>query len=434
MSLLPPLAVAQSARRRIGSRLLPFLWLLYVLAFLDRVNVAYGALQMSRDLNFSDRVFGFGAGVFFIGYVLLQIPGTLIVERWSARRWIAGIMISWGIFTVFVGLVHTAHQFYAARFLLGAAEAGFFPGILVYLTHWFRHEDRAMAIAVFMTAIPISNIFGSPLAGQILKLQWYGREGWRWLFILEGIPAVIFGVLTLFYLTDWPSQASWLPKEESDWITAELDREKRGKTSERSFTIWQALRYRDVILLTAVYFMGSTGIYGFIIWFPTILKRASGLSTTAVTFLVALPYVVALMAMLLSGWHSDRTQERRWHTAVPLFLGGASLILAIASVPHIWTQLVFFVIFAACVHSYQPPFWALPTTILSESAAAASVGLINSIGSLGGFVGPFVMGYLVMRTGSFVSGLAWLLANLLLAGILILCIRIRRVRSATAPA
>jgi sugar phosphate permease len=332
MSLLPPLAVAQSARRRIGSRLLPFLWLLYVLAFLDRVNVAYGALQMSRDLNFSDRVFGFGAGVFFIGYVLLQIPGTLIVERWSARRWIAGIMISWGIFTVFVGLVHTAHQFYAARFLLGAAEAGFFPGILVYLTHWFRHEDRAMAIAVFMTAIPISNIFGSPLAGQILKLQWYGREGWRWLFILEGIPAVIFGVLTLFYLTDWPSQASWLPKEESDWITAELDREKRGKTSERSFTIWQALRYRDVILLTAVYFMGSTGIYGFIIWFPTILKRASGLSTTAVTFLVALPYVVALMAMLLSGWHSDRTQERRWHTAVPLFLGGASLILA-SSIP-----------------------------------------------------------------------------------------------------
>jgi nitrate/nitrite transporter NarK len=180
--------------------------------------------------------------------------------------------------------------------------------------------------------------------------------------------------------------------------------------------------------------MGSTGIYGFIIWFPTILRRASGLSTTAVTFLVALPYLVALMAMLLNGWHSDRTQERRWHTAVPLFLGGASLILAIGSAPHLWTQLVCFVLFAACVHSYQPPFWALPTTILSESAAAAAVGLINSIGSMGGFVGPFVMGYLATRTGSFVSGLVWLLGNLFLAGILILLIAIRRVRSATAAA
>ena len=434
MSLLPPVGVAQRAKRRIGRRLLPFLWLLYVIAFLDRVNVAYAALQMSHDLNFSDRVFGFGAGVFFIGYVLLQIPGTLIVERWSARRWIARIMISWGILTVLVGLVHSADQFYAARFLLGAAEAGFFPGILVYLTHWFRHQDRAMAIAVFMTAIPASNIFGSPLAGQILKLHGYGLEGWRWLFILEGIPAILLGIVTLFYLADRPSQASWLPQEESAWITAELDREKWEKTARRSFTVWQALRYRDVILLTAVYFMGSTGIYGFIIWFPTILQRASGLSTPAVTFLVALPYVIALIAMLLNGWHSDRTQERRWHTASPLLLGAASLILAIASVPHLWTQLVFFVIFAACVHSYQPPFWALPTTLLSESAAAASVGLINSIGSLGGFAGPFVMGYLVTRTGSFVSGLAWLLANLFLAGILILCTRIRRVRSAAAPA
>ena len=282
-------------------------------------------------------------------------------------------MISWGVLTAFVGLVHNAHQFYTARFLLGAAEAGFFPGILVYLTHWFRHEDRAKAIAVFMTAIPLSNIFGSPLAGQILKLHWYGLEGWRWLFILEGIPAVVFGAVTLFYLTDWPSQAAWLPKEESDWITAELEREKQRKTALRSYTIWQALRYRDVLLLMAVYFMGSTGIYGFIIWFPTILKRASGLSTTTVTFLVVLPYLVALIAMLLNSWHSDRTQERRWHTAISLFIGGAALILALATAPHIWTQLVFFIIFAACVHAYQPTFWALPTTILSESAAAGGM-------------------------------------------------------------
>jgi D-galactonate transporter len=421
------LTVEQNARRRIARRLLPFLWLLYVIAFLDRVNVAYAALEMSHDLGFSDRVFGTGAGIFFVGYVLLEIPGAVIVERWSARRWIARIMISWGIITVLVGLVHTSRQFYAARFLLGMAEAGFFPGIIVYLTHWFRHEDRAKAVAIFMTAIPLSNILGSPMAGQILKIHWQGLPCWRWLFILEGIPAVIFGVVTLFYLTDWPQHADWLPKEECDWITGELEREKQKKLALRSFTIWQALTNRDVLLLTLVYFMGSTGIYGFIIWFPTILKRASGLSTAAVTLLVTLPYLAGLTAMVLNGWHSDRTQERRGHTAGALFLGGISLTLALAAAPHVWIQLVFFVLFAAFVHAYQPTFWALPTALLGESAAAASIGLINCIGGLGGFVGPFIMGYLVTRTGSFASGLAWLLVNLFLGGVLVLCVGRRHV-------
>ena len=421
------LTIEQSTRRRIARRLLPFLWLLYVIAFLDRVNVAYAALEMSHDLGFSDRVFGMGAGIFFIGYVLLEIPGAVIVERWSARRWIARIMISWGVITVLVGLVHTSRQFYAARFFLGMAEAGFFPGIIVYLTHWFRHEDRAKAVAVFMTAIPLSNILGSPLAGQILKIHWHDLQGWRWLFILEGIPAVIFGVVTLFYLPDWPKHAQWLPKEECDWITGELEREKQRKLALRSYTIWQALTNRDVLLLTLVYFMGSTGIYGFIIWFPTILKRASGLSTTTVTLLVTLPYLAGLTAMVLNGWHSDRAHERRWHTAGALFLGGISLTLALAAAPHIWIQLVFFILFAAFVHAYQPTFWALPTALLGESAAAASIGLINCIGGLGGFVGPFVMGYLVTRTGSFASGLAWLLVNLFLGGILVLQVGRRQV-------
>ncbi len=416
------MTVEQSARRRIARRLLPFLWLLYAIAFLDRVNVAYAALEMSHDLKFSDAVFGTGAGIFFIGYVLLEIPGAVIVERWSARRWIARIMISWGIITVLVGLVHTSRQFYAARFLLGMAEAGFFPGIIVYLTHWFRHEDRAKAIAVFMTAIPLSNIFGSPLAGQILKIHWHGLQGWRWLFILEGIPAFVFGVVTLFYLTDWPKQASWLTKEECDWITGELEQEKQRKSALRSYTIWQALTNRDVLLLTLVYFMGSTGIYGFIFWFPTILKRASGLSIGTVTLLAMLPYLAGLAAMVLNGWHSDRTHERRWHTAGALFLAGGSLVLALAFTSHIWVQLIFFILFAAFVHAYNPTFWALPTALLGESAAAASIGLINCIGGLGGFVGPFIMGYLVTRTGSFASGLAWLLVNLFLGGILVLCV------------
>jgi ACS family tartrate transporter-like MFS transporter len=421
MSSLPD--VAQSARRRIARRLLPFLWLLYIIAFLDRANVAYATLEMSHDLRFSDRVTGLGAGIFFIGYVLLEIPGAVLVERWSARRWIARIMVSWGLVTVLVGLIHTAHQFYAARFLLGAAEAGFFPGVIVYLTHWFRQEDRAKAVAIFITATTVSNIFGAPLAGQVMRLHWHGLEGWRWLFILEGVPALIFGVMTLFYLTDWPKEAAWLPKEECEWITTELDREKQRKAAARTLTIWQALRQREVILLALIYFMGSTGIYGFIFWFPTILKRASGLSTATVTLLSALPYVAALIAMVLNGWHSDRNHERRWHTAVPLFVGGVAMTLALAAAPHLWTQLGFFILFAACVHGYQPIFWTLPTAFLGESAAAASIGLINSVGGLGGFVGPFIIGYLVNRTGSFVSGLSWLLINLVCAGILVLCLR-----------
>ena len=268
-----------------------------------------------------------------------------------------------------------------------------------------------------------SNIFGSPIAGQILRLHWLGLQGWRWLFILEGVPAVIFGFVTLFYLTDWPGQAAWLPKEECDWITGELEREKQEKASRRGYTIWQALRQRDVLLLTLIYFMGSTGVYGFIIWFPTILKRASGLSTVKVTLLVVLPYIAGLVAMMLNGWHSDRTRERRWHTAISLIAAGACLVLAIAAGAHLWIQLGFFILFAAFINAYQPTFWTLPSKFLGESAAAASIGLINCVGGLGGFAGPYIMGYLVTRSGSFVSGLFWLVANILLGGILILCLR-----------
>ncbi len=416
-------AVIYSARRRIALRLLPFVWFLYIIAFLDRANVAYAALEMPRDLGFSDRVFGLGAGIFFIGYFLLEIPGAILVERWSARKWIARIMISWGLVTVLVGFVHTASQFYLTRFLLGAAEAGFYPGIIIYLTHWFTQQDRAKAVALFMTATSFSNVFGSPLAGQILKVHWLGLAGWRWLFILEGVPAVIFGVVTIFYLTDWPHQAHWLPKQECDWITAEVEQEKRRKNALQHFTIWQALRNRDVLLLAAIYFMGSTGFYGFVMWLPTILKRASGLSTTNVTLLSSVAYAVALTAVLLNGWHSDKTQERRWHSAVLLFGAGAFLILMMAAGSHIWLQFACLVIFGACIHSYMPSFWALPTSFLGESAAAASVGFINSVGGLGGFVGPAIIGYLSSRTNSFVYGFVWLVVNVFLAGILILCLR-----------
>jgi len=418
-------AVGISARRRIAWRLLPFIFILYIISFLDRVNVGYAGLEMARDLGFSDRVFGLGAGIFSIGYFLFEIPGALIVERWSARRWIARILITWGFVTILVAAVHTPRQFYAARFLLGVAEAGFFPGLVVYLTHWFRYEDRAKAGAMFMAAIPMSNIIGAPFAGWILSQHWAGWAGWRWLFVVEGIPAVLFGVITLFYLTDWPAQAKWLSADEREWMTEELRREKEAKAGARSSTVWDALRSREVLLLTLVYFLAIIGIYGFIIWFPTIVQRATGLPNMAVTLLSSLPYVAGLAAMLLIGWHSDKTGERRWHTAFPLFLGGAALTLALTIHGNLALEFALMIVVGACTTAFMPSFWALPTALLTESAAAASIGLINSVGNLGGFAGPFAIGYLRSATNSFTPGLAFLVVTQVLAGGAVLLLKVQ---------
>src|ERR1700731_433121 len=225
----PDAQVGRRARHRIARRLLPFLFILYVINFLDRMNVGAAALQMPRDLGFSDGVVGMGAGIFFLGYFLLEIPGALLVERWSARKWIARIMISWGLVTVLMAFIHTAHQFYLVRFFVGAAEAGFLPGVIIYLTHWFRYEDRGKAVTFFYAANPLSYVIGSPIAGLLLGLSWLGLRGWRWLFIIEGIPAVVLGLITIWYLTDWPEKAPWLPADERDWITGELKREKEAK-------------------------------------------------------------------------------------------------------------------------------------------------------------------------------------------------------------
>src|ERR1700732_3071321 len=292
---VPDSEVGRRARHRIARRLLPFLFVLYVIAFLDRMNIGAAALQMPHDLGFSDRVVGMGAGIFFLGYLLLEIPGALIEERWSARRWIARIMISWGLVTVLLAFIHTSRQFYLVRFFLGAAEAGFLPGVIVYLTHWFRYEDRGKAVAFFYAANPLSYVIGSPIAGLLLGISWLGMRGWRWLFILEGIPAIVFGVITIFYLTDWPKQARWLPPDERDWITEQLLREKQAKQRVRSFRIWEALRHRDVVLLTLCYFFALTGGYGVSFWLPTILKRLSGLSDFTVTLLAALPYLAGFI-------------------------------------------------------------------------------------------------------------------------------------------
>jgi D-galactonate transporter len=415
--------VADRARGRIMRRLMPFSFLLFTVAYLDRVNVGYAALQMKGDLGFSDDVLGFGAGIFFIGYFLLEIPGSILVEKWSARGWIARIMISWGIVAIVMGFVQTKNSFYFLRFLLGAAEAGFFPGIIVYFSHWFRYEDRAKAVALFMAAIPVSNIIGSPLSGLLLGVHWFGMAGWRWLFIIEGLPAIFFGIVTIFYLTDRPEQAKWLPRDERDWIISSLEKEKRAKQAVHSYSILQAMRHREVILLALGYFFMVTALYGFNFWLPTIVTRLSGFSDLTVTLISAVPYCIALVALLLVGWSSDRTKERRWHTAACMLVSCIGLLLSVAAGDHTALAIAMFCVAAAGTYGYFPGFWALPTSFLSGTAAAASIGLINSIGNLGGFVGPYVVGYLSRETGSFVWGVLYLAASALIAAICILSLR-----------
>ena len=410
-------------KKRITRRLMPFLICLFIVAFIDRVNLGYAALEMTKDLGFNPEIFGFGAGIFFFGYFLFEIPGTLLVETWSARKWLARIIISWGILAVLMGFIQNSTHFYIARFLLGAAEAGFFPGVIVYLSHWFRAQDRAKAVAMFMAAIPVSNIFGAPLSGLILGAKWFGLASWRWVFILEGFPAVILGIATIFYLTDRPKDAKWLAEDEKAWISAELEREKESKKSRQNFSIWQAFRHRNVLLLAAGYFCAVTAAYGFNFWLPTILKGLSGYTNLQVSAIAALPYCAGLLTMLVVGWSSDRTRERRWHTAFSLLAVSVGLFLSASVSENIVLAVAFFCLAGAGLYSYLPGFWAIPATFLTESAAAASIGLINSVGNLGGFVGPYIVGYLNNKTNSFYAGIIYLSCSALIAAFLILMVQ-----------
>ena len=408
---------AALTRRRIGTRLLPFVFLLYIINYLDRTSVAYAALGMARDLGFDDRVLGLAIGIFFLSYVALQVPGAILAQRWSARGVICATMIVSGSLTALTAMVHTPAQLYFARFLLGAAEAGFFPAVIVYLSHWFIQEDRAKATSNFMAAIPVSLIIGSPIAGWILSHSWSTIEGWRWLFLLEGIPAILLGLVAYFFLTDWPPQARWLTQREQQWISGTLEQEKAP--SPQSISVGQALRSRAVLLLAIgaflQYFVGYTVIF----WLPTILKHTSGLSDAAVGLFGAVPYIVALFAMLLNGWHSDKAHERRWHAAFPLFVAAAGLLcFSILGRSNTIAVLLLSVICMAM--AFLPVFWAIPTEILSDSKAAVAVGTINALASLAGFAGPYAFGYLRAETGSFVAGYVVLMCSAVTTGIVML--------------
>jgi sugar phosphate permease len=410
-------ALIGRTRHHIALRLLPFVFLLYIANYLDRTSVAYAAIGMARDLGFDDRVVGLGIGVFFLSYVALQIPGAVLAQRWSARGVICATMIVSGLLTALTAVVHTPGQLYLARFLLGAAEAGFFPGVIVYLSHWFIHEDRAKATSNFMAAIPVSLVLGSPVAGWILSHNWLMIEGWRWLFFLEGIPAILLGVVAFFFLADWPNQARWLTAGQRQWISRTIQQEK--PLSRQSISISQALRSRTVLLLASAAFVQYFIGYSVIFWLPTILKNQSGLSDAQVGLFGALPYVVALFAMLFNGWHSDKHRERRWHAAFPLFIAAAGF-LCLTSFPTSNVLTVSFLSVICMAMAFLPVFWAIPTEILSNSKAAVAVGTINALASLAGFAGPYAFGYLRAETGSFTAGFAMLMCCAVASGILML--------------
>jgi len=412
------LVVPDRIRRRTALRILPYAFLLYVVAFLDRVNVSYAALGLQSEPWYNAEVLGFGAGIFFIGYVLLEIPSTILVERWSARKWMARIMISWGLIASSMGFVHSAQTFYAVRFLLGVGEAGFFPGMVIYLSHWFTERDRAKAFSLFYIAVPFSYVVGAPLSGVFLRAHWLGLEGWRWLFIVEGIPAVVLGLLNLRLLTDWPRDARWLPPEDRALLQAAVDADRHGKAAH--LPVLSYLKHRAIVVLMLIYFLAVCGSYGFGIWLPTMLKQFSGLPTFQITLLAALPYVVSLICVLIGAWSSDRSGDRKWHAAVPLFV--TAIGLSIGSLFHVTSLawlMVGFCIVGAGIYTYIPAFWALPGRHLSGVAAAVSVGIINSVGNLGGFVGPYLMGWLQRHTQSFRIGIGVLLTFQILAGLLI---------------
>jgi ACS family tartrate transporter-like MFS transporter len=419
-------AVPGLAQRKIARRLLPFLFLLYITAFIDRVNVGFAGLDMTRELHFSNQVFGFGAGIFFFGYCLLEIPGAILAQVWSARKWIASIMILWGMLAALTGLIHTAAEFNTIRFLLGFAEGGFFPAVVVYLTHWFRQEDRAKAIAMFMAAIPVSNAVGAPIAGLLLRLNWFGVSGWRWLLILEGIPALVCGIVALFYLTDWPKDAHWLEPEERLWITAVLDSEARDKQIARGHIgMLAAFRQPVVMALAISYFFINTSGYGLNIWLPKMVQKFQGLTTFQVSLVSAIPPLCAIPCMLLAGWHSDRTGERRWHAGLAGIAAGVGLGLSQWPGAHPAFVVASFSLATIGVMSYYPTFWALPTRLLSDRSAAASFGFINLIANLGGFAGPYMVGFLTDRTGTYVAGVMLLVATAVLGGLVLLLLRER---------
>jgi MFS transporter, ACS family, tartrate transporter len=401
------LEIERRVIQKVSRRLLPFLILCYFVAYLDRVNVGFAALTMNKDLGFSATIFGWGAGIFFLGYFIFEVPSNLALERFGARIWISRIMVTWGLLSACMALIWSDTSFLVLRFLLGVAEAGFFPGIILFLTYWFPSAYRARIVGYFMVAIPVSTVIGAPLSGLILGLDGVlGLRGWQWLFITEGVPAVLLSVVVLLYLTDGPAQADWLHPQERSWLAGRLDAERRNRQAVHNFTVLQALTNARVLLLGLVYFGVVAANYGMSFWLPQIVK-GFGLTNLETGFVTAVPYFIGAIAMVVWALSSDRTHERKWHTAIPALLAAIGLASSTAAgTPTL--EMAALSLAAVGIFAVLPCFWTLPTAVLSGSAAAGGIALINSIGNLAGFVGPYAIGFIKDQTQSFAPGLIFI--------------------------
>lgn len=412
-------------RRKVAWRVLPLVFVVYIVAYLDRANVGFAKLRMQSDLQFSDSVFGLGMGIFFLGYLVLEIPGALLVERWSARKWFARILITWGLISALTAFVRTPMEFYLARLLLGVAEAGFFPGIIVYFTHWFAGADRARALSGLVMAVPFSLALGAPVSAALLDVNWFGLVGWKWMFLIEGVPAVVLGFVTLAYMTDRPRHAPWLTAAERDALEEVLAAEARAKEAATGrVSIGQALSMPNVWWLALGIFATNTGGYALAFWLPTMVKNLSGGSDRAALLYSGLFYLCGLISVLAAGQSSDRTGDRKWHC-----VGGqiaTALFLAGSAIPGQPFPLImgWLCVTGLAAYFWPPPFWALPTLTLTAGAAAVSIGFINMFGNLAGYLGNHINGALRTHGASEATCLLFLALCYFVGGVLVSFVKV----------
>lgn len=408
--------------RRVSLRLIPFLFVCYVAAYLDRINIGFAQLQMKTDLGFSDAVYGLGAGIFFFGYALFEVPSNLLLVRIGARKTLLRIMVLWGLTSACMMFVRTPTQLYIARFLLGLFEAGFFPGIILYFTYWYPSQMRARIIALFMSGMAVAGIVGGPLSGWIMNdmAGVNGWTGWQWMFLIEGVPAIFLGLMAWLMLDDRPGQAKWLSASEKELIEKTLQQDQRDLGPAHHGSLRQALYDPKIYILAFSYFTFIAGTYVITFWLPTIIKSFGIADPLRIGLLTAIPYIIGAIGMVVLSRHSDRTRERRWHAAGAAFLGGAGLVAASLLSGHLALALVALSFATVGILATMPLFWAMPTAYLSGPAAAGGIALINSLGLIGGFVSPFVIGWFKTATGSVNYGLYFVTALMVLGGIALL--------------
>lgn len=415
----------QAIVRKVTLRIIPFMFLLYIVSYLDRANIGYAALEMNKELALTSEAFGFISGIFFIGYFLFEVPSNVMLNKYGARVWIARILVTWGAIAAATAFAQTANQLYVLRFLLGVAEAGFFPGVIVYLTYWFRSKELATTVALFTAAIPVSYIIGAPLSTWIMdNIKWLDWSGWRWMLFLEGVPAVFLGIACFLFLTDKPEQAKWLTQQEKDWLLAELERDRQSRKNVKRLGVFKTMVNKKVLYLAFIYFVYQCGSLGVGYWMPQIIKGfSSDLTHTQIGLIAMLPYIVATAAMIIWSRSSDRRNERKMHSAIPLAVAALGLIGA-GMLPSAVGSMAMICVALSGLYSFKSPFWALPTLFLDRATAAVSIAVINSIGNLGGFVGPSMIGVVKGNTQSAATGLLFLSALLVIAFLMTALMRV----------